>query len=215
MDFAIKFAKVFALLAVAALAMELGRFVRHADAALAETQAKTDAILLHLDQAAKESADASRDTRRSIVHFDRTLTDVHAMVLHADAMLAHTDSNLNARGGVMYQAGKLLHDTNDSLNDEKTGLIPAAGLAVMVAAKDVNEISEAAIPVIQHADDLVQSPAIKNGVAHFDGSMQHIESILAVGDEVLHPPKKTRGQRILQWILQTVFGNAVQGAVRR
>lgn len=34
-------------------------------------------------------------------------------------------------------------------------------------------------------------------------------------NELTHPPKSTRGQRAMRFILQVIFGNAVQGAVRR
>lgn len=168
-----------------------------------------EVVLAHLDEAAKQSADVSRDTRINLVHFDR---NQQRIARELDGLIATLNKEAVRTSGTMNAA---IARTDDSLNSDKYGLIPVSTLSVTSVALAIDKTAEQTIPVIQHTDDLVNSAALKGTLSSTDSAMKHVNNVADALDKVTHPPKASRKQRILQFLLQTIFGNAVQGAVRR
>ena len=66
--------------------------------------------------------------------------------------------------------------------------------------------------LVKDARAAVSDPAIHATLTDVSSSAHQINDTIY---ELRHPPKQTRGQRALKFIIQAIFGNAVQGAVRR
>jgi hypothetical protein len=181
------------------------QFVRAAEMEMKSRSAQLGSVLEHADQAAQQSVDVSRDTRRSIVHFDRTIGDLRVMV-------ANTDHNLN---------GRLLPELTATAIQTRQ-----AASSLTLRANEVAPILEHADQAMLRLDDLASSPEIHEAMRSIASGTQHADqttaNVQAMSEEVRqaiyemrHPSAKSRGARALDFIIRIVLGNAIQGAVRR
>lgn len=183
-------------------------FVRTAEMEMKSRSAQLESVLKHADEAAIESVHVSRDTRINLVHLDR---NQQRIARELSAVIAHTDKSVNGIGGLLFQATLMLDrvGTNvDNMGDRAIPLIDHADMAVL------------------HLDDLIKSPAVIGSLKNIEegtadakrgisSSADSLEEVRQAIHEMRNPPKRTRGQRIMEWILRNVIGSAIQGAVRR
>lgn len=183
-------------------------------------------VLIHLDGA--------------LVGADRALNsmamDVHASTLafndrleKVDPLLEKAATDLDSLDAAIKAHRKLAANLDATLRDPEKGL-PAILVQARVLNSELNQasIEERASLAEQNRElagaigDLrgvfadvraaVKDPAIHDTLVNLDATTTDVRQ--AVND-LTHPPKATRGQKALKFILEVVFGNAVRGAVTR
>ena len=185
-----------------------------------------------------ESVDISQQrlaNQTSVIlsHVDATIAHIDATAARADSAIADEQKHIHTleKAAIIDQKEALetlmalkhfVANTDDSLNSDKYGMIPVTTLAIARTGNDAHTLAEESSILLQHSDRLVTSPQVKSVLDHaestaanVDEATQHVNSVADAVDKAMHPPKRSRAQRFLQWFIGTVFGNAVQGAVRR
>ncbi|MDP9267245.1 MAG: hypothetical protein M3P27_02835 [Acidobacteriota bacterium] len=199
---------IFALASLGALFLELRATVTTSEAKLNAALDHVDVVIGHLDEAAKQSVNVSRDTRINLVHLDRNQQQLKREL---SAFIAHTDRNINGAGGVLYQTAITMQKVGEDADQLSASATPLLDHADMV---------------LLHADDIVKSPAVagslknieeatgesRRGVKSAADSMEEVRQAI---HEMRNPPKRTKSQRILDWIVRNIIGSAIQGSVRR
>jgi len=149
-----------------------------------------------------------------------------------DPLVAKAGKSLDSLDAALKQHKRLAANLDASLNDPEKGVRPTlqnANAVLLQAGLIGGELSRASIEERQTFADnnkkltetleesrlllsdiraRVNDPAVAETQAHLNNSLDAI-------DKALHPPKQTRGQKVLGFLINTIFGNAVQGFVRR
>lgn len=184
-------------------------FVRTAEMEMKSRSAQLESVLNHADEAAQESVHVSRDTRINLVHFDR---NQQRIAQELDGLIVGTNRTLN--GEVLPQAAAAIVQFRQ------------AGSSLTLRANELAPVIEHADMAMLSVDDLTASPQLRELISNLDQSSAHGAHILSNGQaisdeayqaiyEMRHPAKRTRGQRVLDFVLRNLIGNAIQGAVRR
>lgn len=148
------------------------------------------------------------------------------------AMVAQANANINGKAGVLPQAASAIAHTDQSINGIG-GVAYQAAATLSLVGTNVDNMGDRAIPLIDHADmavlhldDLIKSPAVigslkniedgtaesKRGVAAAAASLEEIRDAI---HQMRNPPKKSRGRRIADFILQYVISNAIKGVASK
>jgi hypothetical protein len=210
-DRAIQFGKVCALLALTLLLASLLMLVLELRASEMRLAAKADAVLdqasIAAGTATRYSVTQERALRGNEAQLSKLLVATNnslngcpkcppAVLPTLQRVIARADSNLNGDTGALPALAKLARNTDDSLNSDKYGLIPITTLSIARVSSGAVELEGAAMPLILHADDLVDSVALKSSLshidsttAHLDKSMEHIEFKV---NQFVHPSKKQK-----------------------
>lgn len=199
-------AKIAALGAVAFAFVTLGLFGLEARKQARAVGNQLNVVIAHVDEAAKQSVAVSRDTRINLVHLDRNQQRISRRAL---AVLDNFDSQVN---------GELLPAATALLKHQDENLTLVAGKAkwtmddLQPAIAHFNESARS-------VQELTRDPALHDLAVRLDGSATQSEAILnEIREEIYelrHPPKKSKGRKVADWILQYVIGNAIKGAASR
>jgi len=130
---------------------------------------------------------------------DRAIRTHEAATRRASDELHGTFQNANA---ILLQAGLTSDEVRRASIEQRAGL--GASNAKLNAALD--ELRGLV------ADARKELPPIHEGIVATANSAKQIDAAIY---ELRHPPKQTKGQRALRFLLQIVLGNGIQGAVRR
>lgn len=151
---------------------------------------KVDPLLAKAGKSLDSLDAALRAHKKVAVTLDRTLNDERAG-------LKPTLQNVNA---TLIQSELWNNSVREALIEQRSGLLESN--AKLTATLEESRLLLADIRA------RVNDPAVAETQAHLNNSLDAV-------DAALHPAKQTRGQKALGFILQVIFGNAVQGAVRR
>lgn len=189
--------------------------------------------LLAIARAAVDLSATLADTDRAInsialdVHVNSTalhgkLNAIDPLLAKAGKSLDSMDSTILAHKAATVRASDELHGSFQNLNAVliQAGLtsdeVRLASMAQREALGKQNAELTAALGdlrgVLADTRKAVSDPAIHQTLENVNATSTDIREAV---NELTHPPKSTRGQRAMRFILQVIFGNAVQGAVRR
>jgi hypothetical protein len=189
------------LLAGLILLVHLDDLVLDADRAINitanEAQVTAQSLQYRLDSLDPVIAKAGRN----LDSLDRAIKTHEAATRQASDELHGTFQNANA---ILLQAGLTSDEVRRASMEQRASLLET-NKELTGAIKD----TRLALADIRAA---VKDPAIHSTLENVNATTTDVRQAV---NELTHPPKQTRGQKVLKFLLQIVFGNAVQGAVRR
>lgn len=193
-------AGIVALLAATLCFLEIAKTARDLSETLGEISLTAQAAQYRLTQLDPLVAKAGRDLDsldRAIKTHQRLAANLDAALSDPQKGIKPTLQNANA---VLVQLGLSSGELTQASIEQRAGLAEGQ--------RKLSESLDEANLLLRDIRARVNDPAVAETQAHLNNALDAI-------DKALHPPKQTRGQKALGFILQTIFGNAVQGAIRR